>query len=172
MKLAAVQRGLDHARAAKEADPGRAGGYHFLAVNLGLLARLEPEGALPRLAEMVTQAEEARELDPRFEQGGPLRVLGAVYTQAPPWPTSVGDIEEAVDVLEELVERFPAYPLNHFLYGEALMKMSDYDRAAREFEATLRAAPRNIWRLEGPTYRALARQRLADIERLRSLRTP
>jgi hypothetical protein len=49
------------------------------------------------------------------------------------------------------------------------MKMSEYDRAARAFERALAAPPVHIWRLEGPANRALARQRLADIRRLKAL---
>lgn len=168
-KLAAVHRGIDHARAAREAAPDRVGGFHFGAVNLGLLARLDPDGALSRLAEVVRFGERAREIDDGFQQGGPLRTLGAVYTQAPPWPTSVGDVEEAEEILTELVSRFPDYPLNHFFLGEALMKMSEYDRAAKAFEAVLRYPALRIWRLEGLYYRTVARQRLVDIQRMKSL---
>ena len=170
VRLSAVQRGVEHARTAQDAAPDRVAGTYFLAVNFALLARLEPEASLSRLEEVVRLAERARELDAAFQQGGPLRVLGAVYASAPPWPTSVGDIEEAEELLGELVDRFGDYPLNHFFLGETLMKLSAYDRAEAAFRAVLRGPPSHVWRLEGPYYRRLSRQRLIDIRRFRSLR--
>ena len=168
-RLAAVQRGVEHARAAQRAAPEKVGGIYFQAVNLALLARLEPEASLSRLEEVVRLGERARQLDPSFQKGGPLRVLGAVYASAPPWPTSVGDVEEAEELLVRLTERFPDYPLNFFFLGETLMKLGQYDRAEAAFRALLRARPGRVWRLEGPYYRAVSRQRLSDIRRFRAL---
>ncbi len=170
LRLAAARRGLDHARAARDQKSEKVAGHYFMAVNMGLIAQMNPDGALARLQEIVRLAERAREIDDSFQQGGPLRILGALYATAPPWPTSIGDIEESEELLEEVVERFPDYPLNHYMYGETLMRLSLSTRAAAAFRATLSAPPVGIWRLEGPHFRIRARQRLADIERVRALR--
>lgn len=171
VRVGAAGRGADHARAAVEVSPGRVGGYYFLAQSIGLRIRMEPDAALSGLEEVVRLCEKARDIDPDFQRGGPLRLLGGLYAQAPPWPASVGDIEESEELLLELVEAHPDYPLNHYFLGETLMKLSDYDRASSAFRAVLRARPAGIWRLEGPHFRKLARQRLADIERIRALRS-
>ncbi len=170
VRLEALGRGSAHARAAIEAAPDRVGGHFFLAVNLGLRIRMEPDAALSGLDEVVRLCEKAREIDPKFQQGGPARILGGLYAKAPPWPASIGDIEESEEILTELVATYPDYPLNQFFLGETLMKLSDYERAEQCFRIVLRARPTGIWCLEGPHYRTQARQRLKDIERIRTLR--
>ncbi len=168
----AAAEGIVAAQQAIAAAPERVGGYHFLAACTGTAIQLDTDGALERIQEIETNAQKARTLDAGFQQGGPLRVLAAMYANAPSWPTSIGDIEEALEIFKELVASYGDYGENHFHYAESLMKVSDYENAAAQYRAVLASPARGVWRLLGPGYRLAARQRLSDIDRLRALQAP
>jgi len=86
------------------------------------------------ISSLIKVLERAVELDPGVDRGGPLRLLGAIYLRAPPWPRGPGDGEKALELLERAVEEYPEHPLNHFFYAEALQDDEEYEDALIELE--------------------------------------
>lgn len=109
------------AQRAIEAQPERVEGHYYRALNLGYLARTKTLGALDLVGIIYKEGQKSAQLDPSYDHAGPLRLLGAVLLNAPGWPASIGDPEEAEEQLKKAVETAPDYPLNHLLYGEALI---------------------------------------------------
>jgi hypothetical protein len=62
---------------------------------------------------------------PNLDDGGPLRLLGALYLKAPAWPNGVGDRDKALELLEKAVKEHPGHPLNHLFYAQALWDEDD-----------------------------------------------
>jgi hypothetical protein len=62
-------------------------------------------------------AELAHRIDPALEQGGPLRLLARLHGTLPRVPLISGwvDRERAVPLAEEVAQRWPEHPGNHFL---------------------------------------------------------
>jgi hypothetical protein len=97
--------------------------YHYeLAIAIGLEVRsASVKSALLNIAWLVSVLEKVIELDEGIDGGGPLRTLGLLYLRAPPWPTSVGDEEAALELLERALQSDDSHPLNHLFYSEALL---------------------------------------------------
>ena len=54
---------------------------------------------------------------------------------------SVGDLDEGIKLLQQAVQLASDYPLNHLLYGEALLADNRRAEAEREFKQVLSAPP-------------------------------
>lgn len=104
-----VSRGPEDAEAA-----------YLQAVNLGLYVHAKGLTAVGRLSELVKLLKAAGQ-QPQIDEGGPLRVLGYLYLQAPPWPVGPGDLDLSLDLLKKATESYPEHPLNHLFYAEALL---------------------------------------------------
>lgn len=130
-----IQRCLDVSLIAVAHGDGAQGPY-FQALCMGEYARRHKLRALGIVPRMVEAAERARERDPSFDHGGPDRVLGGIYLRAPAWPASVGDLDAALEHLEEAVRIAPLWPENHLLLAEALL---EDDRVAEAADALHRA---------------------------------
>ncbi len=98
---------------------------YLKALNLGLHVRQGGLEAVGRLEELIAALERAGAA-PTLDQGGPLRVLGMLLLQAPPWPAGPGDLEAALELLTRAVTDFPGHPLNHLFYSAALRESGDH----------------------------------------------
>ena len=112
-----------------------AAAHHFLALNLGQLARTKLLGALSLVDEMEHELKRAIGLDPSFGYGAPDRSLGLLYLEAPRWPLSVGNQKKALFHLEQAVQISPEYPENRLCALEASLKWKDSERVEREIKA-------------------------------------
>lgn len=125
--------------------------HYVLALNVGLEARDQnAKDALLNVGWILSELEIVVERDESLDEGGPLRVLGLLYLRAPAWPTSIGDEEQALDLLERAVARFPEHPLNRLALAEALIVDERPGQAGAQIEAA-RAhldASRYGWRVE------------------------
>jgi hypothetical protein len=121
-----VLPGVAHATKAVEASQDRVHGHYFLALNLarGVEATSNMEG----LAPMMEVAKRAAALDASYDDAGPLRLIGKVYMVAPVWPTSVGDRDEAVEVLKRAVS-LAGTALNRLFLGQAFFHIDDFEHA-------------------------------------------
>lgn len=127
---AQIQTGLAAARAAVTLQPGGIEGVYFLAQMLGFSAQANG-GDKVQVTEMIATAERAHQIDPQFDHGGPSRLLGAVYTQAPDPPVSVGDPDKGVQMMQRAVGMDGAYPGNLvYLAAAQLRADKDGDAAA------------------------------------------
>lgn len=154
---------IKKAEAALRHRPDRPEGYAQLATARGLYAsvRLAPDRSTQE--EIETPAEHLSEHFPHFESAVGHRILGGLYTQAPPWPAGVGDLESAVEVLEEAHALFPAEPLNAFFLAEAYKKSGRRKAAIAFYRKVLSAPEVGDWERIGAKYRNKTRQRLNDL---------
>ena len=79
----------------------RVEGHYYEALAIALQADVTQDMDL--IKPLVAAAETAVALAPSYDGAAPLRLLGKVYLEAPEWPTSVGDRDEAVEVLKKAV---------------------------------------------------------------------
>lgn len=157
--------GIGAAEQAAALEPKRPEGHLYLAVCTGLLAKHQPRQAGELMKSVIAAAERSAKIDPRFATGEARRVLGAIYIYAPPWPSGVGDLDEAIDVLEQLAKDFPKEPMNLFYLAEAYRKADQRSDAIRLYRRVRRFKPRGIWRVEGPEYRQRAKQFIIRLKR-------
>ena len=67
-------------------------------------------GALKLLTEMERELKYVVQHDPKYDYAGGHRTIGVLYSEAPGWPTSVGDRKKARFNLEKAVEIAPEFP--------------------------------------------------------------
>jgi len=134
-KLAA--EGVSLAEAALALGGDNDGAVHYyLATNLGLMVREHVALAMDNLERLERELKRAVALNPGLDDGGPLRVLGALYLKAPAWPSGIGDIDKALELLRQAVNEYPDHPLNHLFYAQALWE-DDNDAYAAQIKTEL-----------------------------------
>ena len=122
-------------------------------------------GALSQIPKVVKAARKAIQLDQRYEMAGALRLLGALYVNAPQ-AGSVGDPTKGVRFLKKAVSLFPNYPLNRFLLAEGLMKEEEFEEAEAEFKKVVNAPLKGRWSgRDAAYYRKKARAYLKRLQR-------
>ncbi len=99
--------------------------HYYLAANLGLAVRDHITLAVGNLGRLESEMKQALALSPDIDDGGPLRLLGALYLKAPAWPNGIGDRDKALELLEKAVKEHPRHPLNHLFYAQALWDEGD-----------------------------------------------
>jgi len=163
LKRKFLKRAVQFAEQALEAEPERPEGYACLAVARGLFATtmIAPGKAYQETIE--EPAEHLADHFPDYESGLGFRILGGLYTKAPPWPAGVGDLEGAIELLEEANTDYPNVSLNAFFLAEAYLKDGQRKAAEGLLRAVLAAPKQGEWALIGARYRMLARQHLADL---------
>jgi len=102
------------------------------AMALGIQAEAEAAKALAKVKLVEKLAHAAAALDSKYDHGGPLRLLGALYIHAPE-VGSVGDPDKGVTIMQRAVGFFPGFGPNHFFLGEGYFKQEEYDKAKIEF---------------------------------------
>jgi hypothetical protein len=140
-----AKRGVEYAKGALAIDAGRVEAQYYLGINIGQLATTKTIGGYTLVPQVVKAAEAAMKADEKFDHAGPLRLLGSVYAKAPPWPASVGDVEEGLTHLQRAVQLAREYPQNHLLYADALLSDDKLDQAEREYCQVLTAPPVELW---------------------------
>lgn len=171
--LADVERDMDRRRllAAEGARWGEiaeslgassdAATLYYHAMNLGLAVRDNVVVALKNLGRLEALLTRAAALDPSVDQGGPVRVLGMLYIQAPAWPQGIGDPDRGVALLRYAVHRFPGHPLNQLFLARALWEVEGEDasdRVARALCRATRLATSPEWGLAGEDWQRQARE--------------
>ena len=93
-KPACQSAGIGPSRRRDFTGPNR--GHYPLAQLIGFSAQTQRGADVkPMLNQMVGESELAIKIDEKFDSGGPLRMLGTVYTRAPAPPVAIGDPEKA-----------------------------------------------------------------------------
>ena len=163
-KLATLAKGGDAATRSIRERPDHVEGYYWLAVLVGRQAESSGLGfsAMKLAKEVEKLGLTAARLDPAYENGGPLRLLAMLYAKAPPWPTSIGDIDKALEYADRAVTLID-YPLNRLFRAEVLIEAEDFGEARTEIKAVLTAPKVGKWAREGERWRVHARQLLGRI---------
>lgn len=94
--------------------------HYYLAANLGIAIREHIILAMENLNRLEAEMKQALALSPKLDDGGPLRLLGALYLKAPAWPNGIGDRDKALELLAKAVKEHPGHPLNHLFFAQAL----------------------------------------------------
>lgn len=132
--------------------------YHH-AMNLGIAVRDNVVVALRNLGRIEALLTRASALDPGVDEGGPVRVLGMLYVQAPAWPQGVGDPDRGLGLLRYAAHHFPGHPMNHLFLAQALWEVEGedaVDRIARSLCRALRLADSRDWGRAGGEWRRQA----------------
>ena len=124
-----AKKGWDHAEAAKKLKPGAVEGHYWSAAASGAYG--QGAGMMTALKDgvgdhFVANAEKAIAIDKEHDHAGPLRALGRFYTNTP-WP--VGDIDKAIELLEEANRIAPDSCVNAYFLADAYYKDGNEDKA-------------------------------------------
>ena len=163
MQRKLLRKAVRIAEYAHQIDPRKPEALAVLASSRGVLATLALAPGKSIQESIEGPAEMLMENHPNYNGGEGRRILGALYAKAPPWPAGVGDLEEGLELLETNASLFPNFPMNRFLYGEALLRDSRAKEAKREFTAVLEANRDGEWGMIGAPYRRQARQYLRNL---------
>jgi hypothetical protein len=140
-----AEQGLQLAEQIREQSNKRVEGHYYEAVFIGLRARQKSvPKALLLLPGMAERGRRAMEIDETYDDAGPLRLMGTLLVTAPPWPASVGDTDEGLELLWRAVE-VSDYPRNRLLLVEALIEDDELEDGCRELEPLLNGEINGRW---------------------------
>lgn len=141
-----LEKGRTYAELLLTEQPERVEGYYWSSLTLCSTAKTCGAGrALRMLPEIEARLERAAALDPSYDQAGPHRVLGRLYSEAPPWPISVGDLNKSLDHLRRAVLLAPKTSTNQLFLAETCLKLGRKEEALRALEAVLAATDHPVW---------------------------
>ena len=78
-----------------------------------------------------------------------------LYAKAPPWPTSVGDVDLGLEYAQKALD-LSDYPLNHFIMAEVLIQAEEFEDASVELQKVLSAPNEGKWAAESAHWRTRA----------------
>lgn len=113
---------LVFANSAVMSDTARVEGFYYRAIAAGLIGGLDHLRGRSAMSRIRTDGRRAVALDPAFEEGGPHRLLGALYLRAPGPPRGVGSLRRAVEHLEEARRLGPGRVENLLYLAEAYLE--------------------------------------------------
>ena len=116
-------------RAVRDRNEDTAEGQFAWAAIAGRYVQYKGLLAANLLEDIEDHARRSLELDPNFRNGAAKRILGAMYVAAPSNLVEHGDSEVGLEMLEELVTRYPDDPENHFFLAEAYITLNDPEPA-------------------------------------------
>ncbi|MBW1990871.1 MAG: hypothetical protein JRI59_01835 [Deltaproteobacteria bacterium] len=145
-------------------QPDWADGYYWQAMNLCGVAEVGGAGRALRLLPVIVQTmKKAAAIDPTLDQGGPHRILGRIFYEAPAWPFSVGDIHKSLYHLTLAVQIAPHNSTNHLYLGETLLRLGKEQEAQMELIQVFSSTQHASWPLGLEQDRQEARRILAQM---------
>jgi tetratricopeptide (TPR) repeat protein len=162
-QFAEAEEGITYAKHAIFVDTHSAEGYYYLALSYAMRADASKATGLSLVKPMLDALKRADDLDDELDYGGARRVMGQIYMSAPSWPTSVGDLDQAIELLEDAVEDFEDHPENHLVLAEAYKKARRYAAAREHLEIVLAAKPAPDWAPDLPEWQEHARKLLKEL---------
>jgi tetratricopeptide (TPR) repeat protein len=117
---------------------------YYFALNQGLLVQKKGLSALSKLQEIFDALKISQKVE-AIDYGGPRRVLGMLYLKAPAWPSGIGDLDKALELLEQSIKQCPYYPQNFIFYAEALIEDDNKEKAMETLEMAHKLAVPEIW---------------------------
>jgi hypothetical protein len=99
------------------------------AMVAGRLAQVSGLGAPGLVAEVEQYARSSAERDPALRAGAAQRMLGTLYVMAPASLLKHGDSEVGLELLQDVVRRFPDHARNHLRLAEGYIALGDTNPA-------------------------------------------
>lgn len=127
-KVLVFERGIADAKKAIAINPDSLGGHYWLGVSYGLYG--SAKGVTKSLSLINPIKEEMAkviEIDPKYDEGGPYRVLGRLYFKVP--GIFGGSNSEAIKNLKQAIAYGPSRWLNHLYLAEVYMDEGENDKA-------------------------------------------
>ncbi len=163
-KIAWIKYGIEVGERIKKESPKRVEGYYYLAVLRGRHAEQGGLSAFVEAREVENLGRKAVKIDPTYEEGAPLRLMAMLYAKAPPWPTSVGDVDLSLEYAERALA-LSDYPLNHFIMAEVLIQAEEFADAREELKKVLSAPNEGKWAKESAQWQTRAKRLLKQLGR-------
>lgn len=145
-RLDYYEKGKYYAELLIRENPAWADGHYWKAINLCGVAEVGGASrALRLLPEIVETMEKAAAIDPTIDQAGPHRVLGRIFSEAPAWPISVGDMHKSLHHLTLAVQIAPDNTTNHLYLAETLLRLDKKNQALAELDKVFHSTQHALW---------------------------
>jgi hypothetical protein len=116
--------------------------HYYLALCMGAFSDISGSATREWVREIAYHTKMALELDERFDNCGPHRVLGQLMVKTDEYPTyAVGTLEQGLIHLQKATVLCPDYGENHLVYAKALRLDNQVDQARAELEKVV-ASPK------------------------------
>lgn len=127
-KVKVFERGIADAKKALAINPKSLGGHYWLGVSYGLYG--SAKGVTKSLSLINPIKEEMAaviEQDPKYDEGGPYRVLGRLYFKVP--GIFGGSNSQAIENLNTAIKHGPTRWLNHLYLAEVYIDEDENGKA-------------------------------------------
>jgi hypothetical protein len=162
-RRAVLEQGVDAARAAASAEPGRPEGPFWLAANMGALAESFGLRAGLKYRKPIKDAlETVLRLDAGYQDGSADRALGRWYFKVP--GLFGGSNKKAEAHLRTSLQYDQDNTISHFFLAEVLLDEGRKNEARTELQKVIDAPFKAEWAPEDDIYRARARALLSAIK--------
>lgn len=141
VRLENAVKGRKLAETAVLHDPKNAAAHYLAAYLAGLEAKNDTLRGLSLVPVIERYAMAASRLDPRLDHGGPDRMLGELYLQAPEPPVSIGDLDKAIHHFRQAVSQDPDFAENRLGLAEAYLEDGDRGDACDQLRQALTRMP-------------------------------
>jgi tetratricopeptide (TPR) repeat protein len=152
--------GRKHGEQAVKLDPNSGAAHYWLAANL--LHAADAERSLGRAKDALKHLEQAEQLSPGIDEGGPSRMRGKVLADMP--GIFGGSTSKAIASYRRSLELAPDCMTTHLWLGEAYLDAKKTDLARKEFERVIAAKPRPGHEKEDGDDRQKAQELLRKLE--------
>ncbi len=158
-----AKKGWQAAEQTKRVSPHRIEGWYWATANIGIYA--DAAGTFVTVKEDLStkykeNADQAIELDPSYDDGGPYRSLGIYYTKLP-WPMQ--DLDQARELIGRSLSANPNRALSLYYYAEVQIQSGDTEEGQRNLYKIIHLDPEQGNAPEIRRYQILAQQRLRTI---------
>lgn len=140
MLLDLSRYGVQAGQLAVKLKPDGVEGLFWLAANMGIWGLTNgPLDSLAQVPQLLKILAKCAEVDPqgKFERGSCYRITGALYTQLPGFPVSIGDKKKAEEAFQTSFIHGGGYGINHTLFAELQTARGDHKKAREVLEKAL-----------------------------------
>ena len=144
-KAKIIKQALEMAGHCVAERPKEAGCYYYRGQVTGLYYENHLFGYQGGVRSMIADWQKALELDPKFDHGGPDRMLGEIYTDLPKYFGTKDvrqDLNKAIQHLEKSIQIAPDYPTQRIDLATALLKANRKDEARIALESAKTKIPK------------------------------
>ncbi|EFK09560.1 conserved hypothetical protein [delta proteobacterium NaphS2] len=141
VRLENAVKGRKMAETAVMHDPKNADAHYLAAYLAGLEAENDTLKGLSLVPVIERGATAAARLAPGLDHGGPDRMLGELYLQAPEPPVSIGDLDKAIHHFRRAVSQDPDFAENRLGLAEAYLEDKDREGACKQLQQALTRMP-------------------------------